>query len=144
MVAAADVAPLGAGLGLAVGLILLGRLTGFGRERSYYPMLVLVIASYYPLFAFMAGQNPMLELACAAAFMALALGPVIWGQAWILVGVALVAHGLFDLWLPGHAGHAAGPVWWAPFCAAVDLPLGLWVIWLYARGPRQPLGHALS
>lgn len=143
MDAGASLVPVLAGLALALVLAVLGWLTGFDRERSYYPMLTMVIASYYPLFAVLAEQNPALELLCAGVFMVLALSPVFLGQAWALVGWALVAHGLFDLWLPGQWGHSSGPVWWAPFCAGVDLPLGLWVVWLYSRHQRPALSHDL-
>jgi hypothetical protein len=135
--------PVAAGLGLALILVIIGRVTGFDRERSYFSMLTLVIASYYPLFALMGGQDPMLEFICAVLFMGLALAPTLSGQGQAFVGLVLIAHGLFDLWLPGHWGHSSGPLWWAPFCAAVDLPLGLWVLWLYGRSHGPVLSHDL-
>ena len=39
------------GIVLSVGVAFLARLAGFDRERAFYPTVLIVIASYYVLFA---------------------------------------------------------------------------------------------
>jgi len=40
---------------LAIGVGLLGRGAGFDRDRAYYPVVSIVVAAYYALFAVMGG-----------------------------------------------------------------------------------------
>jgi hypothetical protein len=60
------------GVALSIAVAALAAIVGFGRERAFYPTVVMVIASYYVLFAAM-GSNHMavsgrtLELEIAAA-----------------------------------------------------------------------------
>ena len=86
-------------IGLALSLLVAGTATsvGFDRERAYYPVLLIVIASYYVLFASMGapGRVVILESLVAAVF---SLAAVIGfkGSLWTVVA-ARVAHGVFDL-----------------------------------------------
>ena len=61
----------------------------------------------------------------AAAFGALAITGYKRGLA--LVGVGMIAHGLFDLAM-GHVDANPAPSWWAPFCLGVDVVLGVWLL----------------
>ena len=89
------------GIVLAVATALLGRLAGFDRDRAYYPVVLIVIASYYELFAAMGGdRTDLLEETIAFALFA---GAAVIGfrtSLWI-VAAALFAHGVFDFF---HAG----------------------------------------
>lgn len=120
--------PIIAGLALGAGVAMAARWNGFDRDRSFYPTVLIVVASYYVLFAVMGGQALGVELAVAAAFSGLALlgGS---GRLW-LVGLGLLLHGVFDLLHPAVIDNPGVPVWWPTFCAAVDLLLGSWVIWI--------------
>jgi len=104
------------------------RWTGFDRDRSFYPTVLIVVASYYVLFAVMGGQALGVELAVAAGFSGLALLGG-YGRLW-LVGLGLLLHGVFDLLHPAVIANPGVPVGWPAFCAAVDLLLGSWVIWM--------------
>ena len=131
--------PVLAGAITALLLAAAGRLTRFDRDRSFWPTVLIVIASYYLLFAVMGGDMSALlqESAVILAFAAVALlGAFRWP---VLVGVGIVAHGVFDL-LHGHVITNPGvPVWWPAYCAAVDVLLGAWVIGCALRaGQRQP------
>jgi hypothetical protein len=44
------------GIVLSVGVALLARSVGFDRDRAFYPTVMIVIASYYVLFAAMSGS----------------------------------------------------------------------------------------
>jgi hypothetical protein len=43
------------GAGLALAVCLSATFAGFDRDRAFYPTLTIIIASYYALFAVMAG-----------------------------------------------------------------------------------------
>jgi len=118
-----------AGVGLAVVLAVFGKFTGYEKDRSFFPTLLIVIASYYLLFAILDGSvsTILIEIAVAAVFIVLA----IWGsyQFPLIVGAGIALHGIFDF-MYGHLYVNSGvPVWWPAFCAGIDIPFGLWVMY---------------
>ena len=122
----------GAVLGLAVGL--LGTFVGFERDRAYYPVVTIVTASYYALFAAMGGTTHALVL--ESLVVAVFLAAAVWGFKWSLwlVVVAFVAHGIFDL---GHASIISNPgvpAWWPSFCLTFDLAIAAYMAWLIGGG----------
>lgn len=131
--------PIVVGLLLAIGVATLARFTGFDRERSFYPTVLIIIASYYVLFAVMGGSTRALgwELAVALAFSAVAIVGAL--HAPVLVGAGIIAHGLFDLVHNGLVENPGVPTWWPGFCGSVDVLLGLWVISLYCSRPDPGL-----
>lgn len=130
----------GAGLdilwGLVIGLSGVGsaHLLGFDRDRSYYPTLMIVIASIYILFAVMAVPASALlpEAIAATAFIALAIAGHRWSL-WLVV-LALLGHGVFDMVHPHIIANAAVPSWYPAFCGAADLVLSAALAGLILRG----------
>jgi hypothetical protein len=95
---------------------------------------MIVIASYYVLFAAMSGSvhTVLLESIVMTGF---AIAAVIGfkSNAWIVVG-ALAGHGVFDA-LHGQVIENPGvPVWWPAFCLAYDLGAAASLAWLVKRG----------
>ena len=103
--------PILVGLLLAVGVAALGRFTRFDRDRSFYPTVLMIIASYYVLFAVMGDSSRALgwELAVALVFSTIAIVGAL--PAPVLVGVGIMAHGLFDLVHDGLVENAGVPTW---------------------------------
>ena len=128
------------GLGLGLGGAGLAHIRGFDRDRSYYPTLMIVIASIYVLFAVMAVPPAALwpEVIAAMGFIALAIAGHRWSL-WLVVA-ALVGHGVFDLVHPRIIANAAVPTWYPAFCGAADLVLsaGLAVVILRGRLSAKP------
>jgi hypothetical protein len=125
------------GIGLAVTAGLSARLIGFDRDRAFYPVVLTVIASYYVLFAVMAGDGAdlLVDLATFALFAALAAAGFR-TSLWVVVA-GLAMHGLFDLTrglLPGGEGV---PAWWPSFCLAYDLSAALGLSAILALGRRS-------
>lgn len=122
------------GIGLALVISLLARIVGFDRERAFYPVVMIVIASYYVLFAVMDGSvDALIPEAVAMTVFVLA---AIFGfrrNLWMVVA-ALAGHGLFDL-VHGHiiSNHGV-PVWWPTFCGAYDIVAALFLAALLKRG----------
>lgn len=109
------------GLILALAVGSLATLMGFDRERSFYPTVLMVVGSYYVLFA-AEGSTPSI-LACEAVGTALFVAAAVVGfrnSLWIVVA-GLFGHGIFDA-VHGHIlANAGTPAWWPAFCGTYDV-----------------------
>jgi len=122
------------GIVLAVGVALFARYVGFDRDRAFYPTVMIVIASYYVLFAAMSGsvQTVIIESVVMTLFAAAAVAGFK-SSAWIVV-LALAGHGVFDA-VHDHVVENAGvPVWWPAWCFAYDVTAAAGLGWLLRRG----------
>jgi hypothetical protein len=116
------------GVVLAVFIALLSRLTHFERDRSYFAVILIAIATYYVLFACMANEAIMAEVFVASIFAFLAIcGALRWP---LLLGIGIFMHGIFDLVHNNFISNSGVPLWWPMFCASIDMVLGTWVIYL--------------
>lgn len=122
------------GLLLALAVCLLGTAARLDRDRAYYPVVTIVIASYYALFAVLGGstQALVLESLAAAVFVAAALAAFRWSL-WIAAG-ALAMHGVFDFVHAGVIPNPGVPAWWPGFCLAFDVTAGAYLAWRLATG----------
>jgi hypothetical protein len=122
----------GALLAFSVGLFATG--LGLDRDRAFYPLVTIVVASYYALFAVMGASTHALaleSLACAV-FLVAAVTGFRWSL-WIVV-VALAAHGIFDLTHAAMISNPGVPNWWPGFCLAYDVTAAAYLAWLLQRG----------
>jgi hypothetical protein len=129
------------GIGLALVVSVWAALVGFDRDRVFYPMVLVVIASYYVLFAVIGGsvRAMMIESGVMTAFAALAvLGSR--SKLWI-VAAGLAGHGVFDAVHGTLVTNPGVPVWWPAFCLAYDVTAASAMLWLLRR--RRGLGKEL-
>jgi uncharacterized membrane protein HdeD (DUF308 family) len=125
------------GVVLALGVAAFATADGFDRERSFYPTVMIVIASYYILFAVMgASRNTLIvEILVACVFSVVAvLGYRI--SAWFLAA-ALVGHGVFDLVHHLVIDNPGVPPWWPGFCGAFDALFGAVLAVQLIRHPER-------
>lgn len=110
---------IGVVLALATGVF--GTVVGLDRERGFYPVVLVVIASYYVLFAVMGGAMGALavEVGIMVAFVALAV--IGFRKAPWLVVTALAGHGVLDMVHPQLVTNPGVPAWWPTFCMAFDV-----------------------
>jgi hypothetical protein len=126
------------GVALAAAVGLLATIVGLDRDRAFYPTVMIVIASYYVLFAISGGSPATISIEIAV--MALFAGVAIAGfrrSLW-LVAAALAAHGIFD-WL--HSPMIANPgvpPWWPQFCLAYDAVAAIYLAIRLTRQPARP------
>jgi len=111
------------GMGVLLALLVCAAASwaGFDKERGLYPIMLMVIATYYILFAAMAGTTGTLarESLPAALFIFLAvLG--FKKTPWIVVA-ALAAHGIFDSVHASLIENPGVPLWWPGFCLTFDV-----------------------
>lgn len=116
------------GVLLAVGIAALAKFTRFDEDRSFYSTVLVIIASYYVLFAVLSGSGHALawELIIAVAFSTVAILGALFHPT--LIGTGIMGHGLFDLVHDVIIENSGVPAWWPSFCASIDVLLGLWVI----------------
>jgi hypothetical protein len=119
-------------LAFAVGLFASG--FGLDRDRAFYPVVTIVVASYYALFAVMGASTHALvmELLVCAVFLAAA----VWGfrsSLWLIVA-ALAGHGILDLTHASLIDDPGVPAWWPPFCMAYDVTAAAYLAWLLGTG----------
>jgi hypothetical protein len=112
---------------------LLGTLVGFDRDRSFYPTITVVIASYYALFAVLGGSLQVLavESMAIAAFLAVSIGG--YRHSLWLVVAALAGHGVFDAIHGRLITNAGVPSWWPQFCLAFDVVAAAYLASLLLR-----------
>lgn len=113
------------GIGLGVAVAVFAWRTGFDRDRSFYPTVLMVIAAYYVLFAVMSGNERaiLIETGVAALFCIAALVGYRWSA--LTIATAIFAHGVYDavhhFIFPDHGA----PVWWPGFCGSIDVVLAI-------------------
>jgi len=117
------------GIVLALVVALFARAVGLDRDRAFYPTVLIVVASYYVLFAVMSGSTHALlpELVVMAGFV---IAAVIGFKSspWIVV-VALIAHGVQDAFHGRLIDNPGVPMWWPAWCLAYDVAAGACLAW---------------
>jgi hypothetical protein len=121
------------GAGLAVMICAFAMLTGFDRDRVFYPTMVIVVAHYYILFAVIAGSTPALLWECLTATAFLALAVVGFKKNPWLIVAALAGHGVFDFFHHLIIHNPGVPMWWPGFCLSFDVLAGAFLALLVIR-----------
>ena len=121
------------GIVLALMVSGLATLIGLDRDRAFYPTLLVVIASYYVLFALMGGSGHALvvETLVMTGFLLVAL--IGFKKNLWLVVAALAAHGIFDFFHGRIVANPGVPAWWPAFCLTYDVTAAAFLAWLLRR-----------
>jgi|SRR5207248_2461445 len=122
------------GIVLALLTAVITRLAGFDRDRALYPTLLIVIASYYVLFAVLGGSMHALVIEVVAMSLFSTVAIVGFKSNLWLVAVALAGHGAFDLVHDRLVSNPGVPTWWPTFCLAFDVFLAGIFAWLLRSG----------
>jgi hypothetical protein len=118
--------PVLVGVALAPVIVVLGRLSRLDRDRAMYPIALIVIASYYVLFATMGGAQALpAELIAATVFIVVAIVGFRTSLWWVAAGIA--GHGVLFDWLvhPHLITNPGMPEFWPAFCGTIDVALGV-------------------
>jgi hypothetical protein len=110
------------GLVLGLAVAALGAVVGFDRDRAFYPTALIVIGSYYVLFALMGaapGRTLVAEIAVAGVFLLLAVAG--FKRSLWLVAAAIAGHGCFDFVHHWFIENPGVPLWWPGFCLTIDV-----------------------
>ncbi len=115
---------------------------GMDRDRAFYPTVLIVVATYYVLFAVIDGGRGVLlsEIAIAAVFAAFAVAGFkrnLW-----LVAAALAGHGVMDFVHHDLVHNTGVPAAWPGFCAAYDLTAAAFLAGVLVLRAQRPLRSA--
>jgi hypothetical protein len=112
------------GMLLSLAVVALAATMGMDRDRAFYPTVLIVVASYYVLFAAMggSGRTIVVEIVVASGFLLFAI--VGYKISLWLVAIGLVGHGVFDIFHHLVIENPGMPHWWPGFCMACDVVLG--------------------
>ena len=125
------------GFALAIAIFLLARVTGFDRDRSFYPTVLIVIASYYLLFAVIGQSTQALLVETIAMMFFIAVAIVGYKRnAWLVAG-GLAAHGVFDFVHHHLIANPGIPLWWPGFCLTIDVGLALALASILSQRAKQ-------
>ena len=113
------------------------KLTGYENDNMAYPVLLATFPLYYWAFALYANDF-------GALLNEMLVGALFIGGAWlaykskrrvslIILAVGFVAHGVYDVAHHVLYNPSVAPAWWPEFCGAIDILLGLYVLWLANR-----------
>ena len=121
---------------LALVVALFAKVVGLDRDRAFYPTVLVVVASYYDLFAVMAGSMDALggELVATLVFL-IAVVVGFKRNLWIVAG-ALAAHGVFDMIHAHLIVNPGVPLFWPAFCASYDVSAALCMAWMLHQRPQ--------
>ena len=121
------------GVGIAAAVYVFARVSGFDRQRVFYPTVLIVVGHYYILFAAMGSSTSVLaqESLAAAAFLALAV--IGFRKSLWLTAAALAAHGIFDFFHHLLIQNPGVPAWWPGFCMSFDVLAGAFLAMLLLR-----------
>jgi hypothetical protein len=132
------VTPILVGALLAVAVGLFATVTGFDRDRAFYPTVAIVVASYYCLYAVLGGSMHALALETVAAGAFLALAVLGFRSSLWFAAIALGGHGAFDIVHTRIIANPGLPVWWPGFCAAYDIAAAAYLAWLLTSRRTSP------
>lgn len=113
-------------MGLLVGLLVIkfANALGFERDRSFYPTVLIVVASYYLLFAAMGGAHRAFAAEAVVFVCFLMLAALAAKRSRRLVAIGLIAHGIYDFLHSCIVANPGVPDWWPGFCLTFDLTVG--------------------
>jgi hypothetical protein len=121
------------GVGLALAVAIFARLVGFDRERAFYPVVLVVVASYYDLFAVMAGGAALIPETIGFVLFAAAAAIGFRTSLWFVVA-GLAGHGVFDLLHHAMVENPGVPAWWPIWCLAYDVAAAACLAALLVKG----------
>lgn len=110
------------GIAAATAVGLFATVVGFDKERSFYPVVLIVIATLYLLFAVMGRSTSSLvaEAIPALVFVTMAVLGFRKKTPWLVVA-GLALHGVFDFFHHAVIPNPGVPVWWPGWCLAYDV-----------------------
>lgn len=121
------------GLTLALGVSLGATVAGLDRDRAFYTSVALAVGTYYILFAVVGGSSEALIQEIAAYAVLATVAVLGFRRNFWLVVVALVGHGVFDVFHAHLIVNDGVPTYWPMFCASYDVMAGLYLALLLRR-----------
>jgi hypothetical protein len=122
------------GVALAIVVSLGATWVGFDRDRAMYPVIIVVIALLYALFAVIGGAHDALWWESLPIFLFVLAAILEFRRSlwWAVLGLA--GHGVFDFFHASLIANPGVPAWWPMFCSSYDLVAAAYLAWLLRSG----------
>ena len=120
------------GILTAVALAGFARSSGFEKDRSFYPTVLIVIGFLYVVFGAIDGRVSVILIDLIFAFLFASIAVVGYKNNGVIVAGGIALHGVFDFVRYFFIEDKGVPVFWAGFCGTVDILLGIYV-WFVCR-----------
>jgi hypothetical protein len=126
------------GIAAAAGVGLFSTVIGFDKDRSFYPVVLIVIATLYLLFAAIAESTGSLVAEAIPALVFVAMATLGFRKTPWFVVAGLALHGVFDFFHHAVIANSGVPVWWPGWCLAYDVVAAAYlaVLIFIRRTPR--------
>jgi len=121
------------GVALAVAVSIFARIVGFDRDRAFYPVVLVIVASYYDLFSILGGGTGLVAETIGFVLFAAAAALGFRTNLWIVVA-GLAAHGVFDFFHHALVENPGVPTWWPSWCLAYDVAAAVCLAALLGKG----------
>jgi hypothetical protein len=115
------------GVTAAIAVGLFASVIGFDKERSFYPVVLIVIAALYLLFATIAGSTESFIAEIIPALLFVAIAALGFRKTPWLVVVGLALHGVFDFFHHAVIANPGVPVWWQGWCLSYDVTAAVYL-----------------
>lgn len=107
---------------------------GYEHNNQAYPMLLASFPIYYWIFSLYSHNYDALinEFMVGVFFIAIAALAYRCSKliSFILLAIGFIGHGVYDIIHVQVFTPSVAPVWWPEFCGAIDILLGLYMLWL--------------
>lgn len=123
------------GVLLALASVVLALKVGFDR-RTFYATVLIVVATFFVLFAAMSGVMRAVVLESVVMGLFIGLAAIGYRRGEWIVAAGLAAHGLSDFVHGAVIANPGTPSWWPGFCASYDLAAAVALVWII-RPARQ-------
>lgn len=122
------------GVALAVGVGIFAGVLGLDKDRSFYPVVLIVIAVIYILFAAIAESTTTIVVEMLPALVFIAAAAIGFKKSLWLVAGGLALHGVFDSIHHHIISNPGVPSWWPEFCLAYDITAAVYLgVLIYVR-----------
>ena len=117
----------------ALMLAVFARVSGFEKDRSFYPTVLIVIGFLYVLFAAIDGRASVLLIEGAFALLFSSVAMLGFRNGCWIVGAGIAAHGVFDFLHQFFLVNTGVPIFWPGFCASIDILAGIYIVFYAGR-----------
>ena len=115
------------GVILGIGIGIFSTVVGLDRDRALYPVALIVIASYYCLYAVLGGSNTALVNESIIATLFVVIAAVGFRTNLWIVAAGIVGHGVMDIFHHLFIENPGLPTWWPMFCMSIDIVIGAYM-----------------
>jgi hypothetical protein len=123
------------GVILGIGIGIFSTVVGLDRDRALYPVALIVIASYYCLYAVLGGSNTALVNESIIATLFVVIAAVGFRTNLWIVAAGIVGHGVMDIFHHLFIENPGLPTWWPMFCMSIDIVIGAYMaLMLWRKG----------